>query len=252
MPRQRRVRGLSCARRDEGRPAVRPPPRFVPAAAEATGKIKVTDLDSRNVKTSRGWVQGYNAQVVTTEDQIVVAAEVNVDSPDFGHLEPMVSAARAALERAGFEQTPEVVLADAGYWHQVQMERLVNDGIVVLVPSDAKKRGARPGWDGGLYAFMRRVAPASTSLLASLVSRLRRKTSRSRPPARGRAHASASAPLPNPPGKAVGGLNPVPAVEHPPLPGAVGVHHPDRPLALQLGVAAVARALEVRDLLAVR
>jgi len=51
-----------------------------------------------------------------------------------------------------------VVLADAGYRHQVQMERLVSDGMAVLVPPDAKKRdGARPGWDGGLYAFMRRV-----------------------------------------------------------------------------------------------
>jgi hypothetical protein len=50
------------------------------------------------------------------------------------------------------------VLADAGYWHQVQMERLLGDGHTVLIPPDAKKRaGARPGWDGGLYAFMRRV-----------------------------------------------------------------------------------------------
>jgi hypothetical protein len=38
------------------------------------------------------------------------------------------------------------------------MERLLSDGLTVLVPPDAKKRtGARPGWDGGLYAFMRRV-----------------------------------------------------------------------------------------------
>ncbi len=38
------------------------------------------------------------------------------------------------------------------------MERLVSDGLVLLIPPDAKKRdGARPGWDGGLYAFMRRV-----------------------------------------------------------------------------------------------
>ena len=122
------------------------------------GKINVTDLDSRDVKTSRGWVQGYNAQVVSTAEQIVIAAEVNVDSPDFGHLEPMVAAARAELERAGVEESPEVVLADAGYWHEVQMERLVADGMAVLVAPDAKKRGgARPGWDGGLYAFMRRV-----------------------------------------------------------------------------------------------
>ena len=50
------------------------------------------------------------------------------------------------------------MLADAGYWHQAQMERIVSDGIAVLVPPDAgKRRGARPGWDGGPYAFMRRV-----------------------------------------------------------------------------------------------
>jgi hypothetical protein len=115
-------------------------------------------LDSRNVKTSRGWVQGYNAQAVCTEQQIVIAAEVNVDSPDFGHLEPMVAAAHDELTRAGVEQRPEVVLADAGYWHQAQMERLLADGLTVLIPPDAKKRsGTRPGWDGGAYAFMRRV-----------------------------------------------------------------------------------------------
>ncbi len=51
-----------------------------------------------------------------------------------------------------------MVLADAGYWHQQQMERIIGDGTAVLVAPDAgKRRGARPGWDGGLYAFMRRV-----------------------------------------------------------------------------------------------
>ena len=70
----------------------------------------------------------------------------------------MIRAAHDELRHAGIEQPPDVVLADAGYWHQVQMERLVSDGMRVLIPPDAKKRdGARPGWDGGLYAFMRRV-----------------------------------------------------------------------------------------------
>ena len=144
-------------RMKDGRRFGRPPDPFEPPPVP-TGKINLSDLDSRNVKTSRGWVQGYNAQAVATEDQIVIAAEVTVASPDFGHLEPMISAAREELRRAGIEQPPDVVLADAGYWHQVQMERLLGDGHTVLIPPDAKKRaGARPGWDGGLYAFMRRV-----------------------------------------------------------------------------------------------
>jgi len=80
----------------------------VPVQAASSSVLKT---DSRNVKTSRGWVQGYNAQAVCTEDRIVIAAEVTVDS-------------------AGL-RSPR---------------------------ADARKRGrARPGWDGGPYAFMRRV-----------------------------------------------------------------------------------------------
>ena len=42
---------------------------------------------------------------------------------------------------------PEVVLADAGYWHQQQMERIVDRGIEVLIPPDASRRKA-PGRAG--------------------------------------------------------------------------------------------------------
>ena len=38
------------------------------------------------------------------------------------------------------------------------MEAIVNRGMQVLIPPDAgKRKGARPGWSAGLYAFMRRV-----------------------------------------------------------------------------------------------
>jgi hypothetical protein len=110
------------------------------------------------VKTPRGWVQGYNAQAVCNERQIIVAAEVNSYSPDFGQLEPMVAAAERELQAAGVTETPTVVLADAGYWHHDQMDEVVSRGTTVLIPPDAgKRKGARPGWHGGRYAFMRSV-----------------------------------------------------------------------------------------------
>ena len=88
----------------------------------------------------------------------MIAAEVTVDSPDFGHLEPMVNAAERQLTAVGIDALPEVVLADAGYWHHVQMDAIVSRGTQILIPPDAgKRKGTRPGWDGGLYAFMRRV-----------------------------------------------------------------------------------------------
>jgi transposase len=134
-----------------------PPKPYQPPERPA-GKINLTDLDSRNVKTLRGWVQGYNAQAVCTEDQIVIAAEVTVSSADFGQLEPMVRATEGELAAAGVTDKPEVVLADAGFWHTEQIERLTGRGLAVLIAPDAgKRKGARPGWNGGLYTFMRRV-----------------------------------------------------------------------------------------------
>jgi transposase len=130
---------------------------YIPSALPA-GAINTTDPDSRLVKTvGQKAIQGYNAQAAVNEHQIVVAAEVTVESPDFGHLEPMVDATERELAAVGAE-SPGVVIADAGYWHKRQMENVVCRGIQVLIPPDSGLRtSARPGWDGGLYAFMRRV-----------------------------------------------------------------------------------------------
>jgi hypothetical protein len=143
-----------------------PPKPYSPPRTPAA-KINTTDPDSRNVKTPRGWVQGSDAQAAANERQIVIAAELTNSSADFGQIEPMVNAVRRELRAAGVAALPEVVVADAGYSHRVQMQALAGDGIGVLIPPDANKRkGARPGWDGGLYAFMRRVlaTPAGAEL----------------------------------------------------------------------------------------
>ena len=123
------------------------------------GKINTTDLDS-GVMIQKGQppMQGYNAQAAVTTGQIIVTADVVTTAPDYGRLEPVVDGALRDLRHAGITDTPTTVLADAGYWHAEQMQRIINDGMQVLVPPDSGLRaGARPGWDGGFYAFMRRV-----------------------------------------------------------------------------------------------
>lgn len=135
--------------------AVKP---YQPPEVPEGRRINTTDPDSRIVKKAgQAAIQGYNAQAAVNDKQIVIAAEVTADSPDFGHLEPMVDATEHELEQLGVE-SPEVVLADTGYWHKRQMENIVNRGMQVLVPPDSGlRKGTRPGWDKGLYAFMRRV-----------------------------------------------------------------------------------------------
>ena len=164
-----RARGISR----DGRRFGGGPPSAHQVPDTPTGKLNMTDPDSRLLKAAgSGYVQGYNAQAAVSEEQIVLAAEISVDSPDFGQLEPMVDATASELERAGVTASPEVVVADAGYWHHEQMDSLAAGGIQVLIPPDAgKRKGARPGWQGGRYEWMRRL------LATELGERLYRKRS---------------------------------------------------------------------------
>jgi transposase len=154
----------ACRARGVGRtgrrfsPAATPKPYTLRATPQ--GKVNITDPDSKLVKGMRGWIQGYNAQAVCNEQHLIVAAEVMTASPDFGHLGPMMAAARRELNAAGITQPPQVVVADSGYWHLEQMNEITADGIPVLIPPDSSRRAnkpKRPGWNGGAYDFMRSV-----------------------------------------------------------------------------------------------
>jgi transposase len=134
-----------------------PPKPYTPPATPE-GKVNLTDPDSKLVHGMRGWIQGYNAQAVCNEQHLILAAEVMTASPDFGHLGPMFAAARSELAAAGVTKAPEVVVADAGYWHLQQMNEITGQGIPVLIPPDSSRRAnTRPGWNGGAYDFMRSV-----------------------------------------------------------------------------------------------
>jgi transposase len=104
----------ATARDRLGRRLSRPPDPYTPPEMPA-GKVNVTDPDSRPIPIGFGFVQGYNAQAAVNEQQIVLAAEITNISTDFSQLDPMVTATLDELERAGIDQPPEAVAADAGY-----------------------------------------------------------------------------------------------------------------------------------------
>jgi transposase len=147
--------------RPPGRPPVGHPKRL-----EKVRRVNVTDPDSRPVKTPRGFIQGYNAQVVAADGHIIVAADVTIGSLDQGRLVPMVQAATDELKAAG-ATAPQTVLADAGYWRNRDISTLDQHGLRVLVPPDAHTR-TEPlsSKRGGLYQRMRDrlAAPQAAAL----------------------------------------------------------------------------------------
>jgi len=127
------------------------------APEDPEGVINLSDPDSRVMRTQGTPPrQAYNAQAAVNHRQVVLAAEISLSAPDFGHLGPMLETTIEQLRGQGIEKTPEVVLADAGYWHTAQMQQIAEQGIEVLAPPDGNMReGKRPGWENGFYQQMR-------------------------------------------------------------------------------------------------
>jgi Transposase DDE domain/Transposase domain (DUF772) len=148
----------ATARDRLGRRLSRPPDPYTPPDVPA-GKVNVTDPDSRPIPIGFGFVQGYNAQAAVNEQQIVLAAEITNISTDFSQLDPMVTATLDELERAGIDQLPEAVAADAGYWNEQHMDEVVaHKHIPVLVAPDKGTRGTPKRWlSSGRASWMRSV-----------------------------------------------------------------------------------------------
>lgn len=121
------------------------------------GKINTTDPDAKRMKFGRNFIPAYNAQAVTTEGQIIIAAEITTEGVDFEQLDPMISAAERELQGAGLTERPEVVLADAGYWSNGHIDSLRKRGMTPIVAPDTTRNRPRKTRLGGPYDFMRRV-----------------------------------------------------------------------------------------------
>jgi Transposase DDE domain len=125
-------------RRLAGRKPTRPDP-----AALAARKINTTDPDTRLTKRAGGKsVQGYNAQVVASPEQVILAARVTRSHNDGDQLEPMVAHAVETLREAGVEEPIGTVLADGGYWNSPAISKVRRQGIDVLVPTQDRRRTA--------------------------------------------------------------------------------------------------------------
>jgi transposase len=145
---QQRVAELAAAARAKGKqPRAHIKPRRRDEAPNPKATANVTDPDSRLLHTRRGSVQGYNAQAVTTLEQVIVAAELTQHANDLQQLAPMLTATAAALGAAGIPQRLGTLLADSGYWTIANLTQIPDAPELLILPARHGRQG-KPRKDG--------------------------------------------------------------------------------------------------------
>jgi transposase len=90
-------------------------------------KVNTTDPESKVMSAAKGYLQGYNAQAVANEEQVIVAASVTDEQNDLAQLHPMIEATKKSLAEAGICDRPGKLLADAGYCSEENLAALGDD-----------------------------------------------------------------------------------------------------------------------------
>jgi transposase len=105
-----------------------------PPRPDPDRRVNTSDPDSRVMPSKNGWLQGYNAQIVTTVDQVIVAAHVHTCTNDQPLLQPMLAAAQDTLRDAGIAEPIGTLLADAGYCTDTNLAAVGRTGPQLLMP----------------------------------------------------------------------------------------------------------------------
>jgi transposase len=131
-----------------GRKLTGPKPTAETARRTKPRRANTTDPHSRIIpQSSRGVLQGYNAQAAATVEQIVVAAEVTAATNDQTQFVPMATAVTENLTDAGHAGAVGAFVADAGYWSAANATTDVGATVLIATRKSAWRQADKPDDD---------------------------------------------------------------------------------------------------------
>jgi transposase len=116
------------------------PAQFEQLESSGEKQLSRTDPDSRILHQGRGFVRGYTAEVVVSDEHFILAQQVTQNKTDNHSLLPLLD----KVEQECGEK-PEVALADSGFYCNTNVEELESRGIDGYVP-DSNLAGELNGW----------------------------------------------------------------------------------------------------------
>jgi hypothetical protein len=161
----------AARRQAEGKPLPAIPP--AEAVPEPKDQINFTDPESRIMRASnKGWDQCGNAQAVTNEHQIILAADVTDQANDVRQVVPMMDQTRANLDAAGVTEAIKAALGDAGYYSETNAADLERRGIEAYLATERLKHNEK------VASAPRGRIPAGLSAKQRMARKLRTKKGR--------------------------------------------------------------------------
>jgi hypothetical protein len=124
------------------RPARRPADEPRTNRNNTEPRANITDPDVRVMRNQKGYVAGYNGQLVVTADQVIVGAMLSRHPVGRTLLHPLPGTCRQQLAEAGIGPKLHTVLADSGYVSEENFARAAAGGLRLLAPL-AKDPGRR-------------------------------------------------------------------------------------------------------------
>ena len=155
---------------EEKTPPKTPPDEAVPGPKD---QINFTDPESRIMKVSnKGWDQCGNAQIMTNEHQIILAADVTDHTNDVRQVVPLVDQTQANLDAIGVKDPIKTMLGDAGYYSEQNALKLEQRGIDPCLATERLKHNEK------VSSAPRGRIPAGSSAKQRMARKLRTKKGR--------------------------------------------------------------------------
>jgi transposase len=112
-----------------GRKLTSRPPKRPSKGDRSDPQLSLTDAESRIMPSSEGFIQGYNAQLaVDTKSMLILAEDLSQRPTDRRLLKPML----AQLNDLPIGK-PQAIIADAGYYSEVNVELCVEAGFIPYI-----------------------------------------------------------------------------------------------------------------------
>jgi hypothetical protein len=106
--------------------------------SQRTTKINTTDPDSRIIKSyHNNYFQAFNAQIVVSQNQYIIAADVINEENDSNLLIPMV---KQLEEQDCLPVSDSVLLTDAGYWGYLNYLAVCNSPLELLCAARKERK----------------------------------------------------------------------------------------------------------------